>query len=311
MIHSFDTENALKYGLNEAIILNNLIFWVNENKANGRNYHEISEKLYPELAGEYRTWTFNSVKAFQLLFPYLSSKQIRSSLDNLCDNEILIKGCYSSNGYDRTNWYAFRDEAFAFSDTMQLPYKAKGSATQGKSITDRKQSDIKTNNKTSFENFQFSDSEIKTDSDLKEKKGKEKSCVKKESEPIEVIPHPCVLNEEYGTWVEMHGDGELHNMLADFYKQNQTKYEGKMYEGFKAYWTAKVINGKDKGKELWRTQKTFSVAGRLATWSNNYKPQSNGINNNKQQQSAIDKAQEAMAILREQDATFFFAFFFF
>jgi len=158
------------------------------------------------------------------------------------------------------------------------------------------------NKDSSFENFQFSDSEIKTDSDLKEKKGKEKSCVKKESEPVEVIPHPCVLNEEYGTWVEMHGDGELHNMLADFYKQNQTKYEGKMYEGFKAYWTAKVINGKDKGKELWRTQKTFSVAGRLATWSNNYKPQSNGINNNQTRQlDAINKAKEAMAIVRERD----------
>ena len=148
MIHSFDTENAIKYGLHEAIILNNLIFWVNENKANGRNYHEVSEKLYPELTGEYRTWTFNSVKAFQLLFPYLSAKQIRSSLDNLCENGILIKGCYSINGYDRTNWYAFRDEAFAFSDYMQLPYKAKGNAKQGKSITDNKQTDSKHNNKT-------------------------------------------------------------------------------------------------------------------------------------------------------------------
>ena len=75
-----------------------------------------------------------------------------------------------------------------------------------------------------------------------------------------------------------------------------------MYAGFKAYWTALVINGKDKGKELWRTQKTFSVAGRLATWSNNYKPQSNGNNNNQTRQlSAIETAKEAMAIVRERE----------
>lgn len=96
--HFFDIEIAKKYGVNEAIIYTNLLFWIKKNKANGKHYYD----------GRY--WSYNSVKAFQVLFPYLSIKQIRTALENLINNNVLIKGNYNSNPYDRTLWYAFKEE---------------------------------------------------------------------------------------------------------------------------------------------------------------------------------------------------------
>ena len=79
MIHSFDIEVAKKYGITEAILLNNINFWIEKNKANEINFYD----------GYY--WTFNSKKAFSELFPYLlippylilNSRLILASTDNV------------------------------------------------------------------------------------------------------------------------------------------------------------------------------------------------------------------------------------
>ncbi len=64
MEHSFDIEHAKKYGVDVAIVLKNLQFWIMKNKANNRHFYEG------------RTWTYNSVKAFAELFPYWTERQI-------------------------------------------------------------------------------------------------------------------------------------------------------------------------------------------------------------------------------------------
>ena len=40
MTHNFDTEIATEYGINEAILLNNIYYWVEYNKANEKNFHD-------------------------------------------------------------------------------------------------------------------------------------------------------------------------------------------------------------------------------------------------------------------------------
>lgn len=97
MQHSFDVNIATKYGVNCAIILNNLQFWIAKNKANGKNYHD----------GRY--WTFNSAEAFTELFPYMTARQISYALQKLRDEGILETGNYNANAYDRTLWYALTD----------------------------------------------------------------------------------------------------------------------------------------------------------------------------------------------------------
>ena len=52
MNYIFDVEVAREYGVNEAIFISNLQFWIAKNKANGIHYHGN------------RTWTYNSNKAY-------------------------------------------------------------------------------------------------------------------------------------------------------------------------------------------------------------------------------------------------------
>lgn len=109
MYHTFDTEIAKKYGINAAIIYQNFLFWICQNKANGRHFFD----------GRY--WTYNSIKALSELFPYLTVDQIRRALDKLVDSGVLVKGNYNKSAYDRTCWYAFAEEPLdlqAIEDTV-------------------------------------------------------------------------------------------------------------------------------------------------------------------------------------------------
>lgn len=97
MQHSFDVDIAKEYGINCAIILNHLDFWIAKNEANGQNFYE----------GRY--WTFNSAEAFAKLFPYMSARQINYALQKLRDAGVLMTGNFNAVPYDRTLWYAFTD----------------------------------------------------------------------------------------------------------------------------------------------------------------------------------------------------------
>lgn len=101
MQHHFDIEIAEAYGLNEAIILNNIRFWVLHNEANGTNFHDG------------RFWTYNSMKAFEELFPYMKPRGIRAALENLERNGLILTGNYNQSTYDRTKWYALSDKGYA------------------------------------------------------------------------------------------------------------------------------------------------------------------------------------------------------
>jgi len=97
MEHHFNTEEAAKYGIEAAVILNNLRFWVDKNKANNRHFYD----------GRY--WTYNSVKAFAELFPYMSQGVIRRALEKLESEGLIITGNYNQSSYDRTKWYAIME----------------------------------------------------------------------------------------------------------------------------------------------------------------------------------------------------------
>jgi hypothetical protein len=62
--YSFDTDIACKYGVDEAIIIQNMAFWQVKNEANGHHLYD----------GRY--WTYNSTKALTRLFPFWSEDQI-------------------------------------------------------------------------------------------------------------------------------------------------------------------------------------------------------------------------------------------
>ena len=92
--HFFDVEIAKQVGIAPAIIYENIIFWIEKNRANDKHFHD----------GSY--WTYNSTRAFSELFPYLSEDQISRSLKKLQDANLIVKGNFNEKGYDRTTWFS-------------------------------------------------------------------------------------------------------------------------------------------------------------------------------------------------------------
>lgn len=133
MEHSFNIELAKEYGILEAILLKNIWFWIEKNRANEKNFYD----------GTY--WTYNSTRAFNELFPYVSEKSIKRALRGLKEKGIIKTGNYNKSSYDRTLWYAFTD--------LGLSIVTNRTMEENKSYNGREQNeltipDINTDNKT-------------------------------------------------------------------------------------------------------------------------------------------------------------------
>lgn len=94
MEYSFDIDLATKYGLDEAVLYKNILFWCQKNKANHRHFYDD------------KYWMYNSASAFSELFPFWNKKKIERLLQSLVDCGLIIKGEYNQNRYDRTLWYS-------------------------------------------------------------------------------------------------------------------------------------------------------------------------------------------------------------
>ena len=136
---------ALRYGLEEAIFLDSLMYWYKENRANQRNYQDG------------RWWTFNSVKAFQELVPWWSVRQIRRIIDSCKEQGAILAGSFNNDHRDRTAWYTPGDELLTLygmtengncicqGRQMQLSERAGESAQNGKCIYSTCNNHVETN----------------------------------------------------------------------------------------------------------------------------------------------------------------------
>ena len=97
MEHSFNVQFAQKYGIEEAIIVQNFYFWLRKNIANEKHLHD----------GRY--WTYNSNNAFTQLFPYINKTKIFRVLKHLEECDIILKDNFNTSVWDKTLWYSFSD----------------------------------------------------------------------------------------------------------------------------------------------------------------------------------------------------------
>lgn len=121
---------AERYGLEEAIFLHALMFWYRTNRGNGQNFH----------GG--RWWTYNSVKAFEEVFPWWTAGQIRRIIARCREKEAMLTGSFSQDRRDRTAWYTPSDELLELygenvncictNQQMQPPDSAGSCAESGK-----------------------------------------------------------------------------------------------------------------------------------------------------------------------------------
>ena len=126
MIHVFDTDVAVKYGVNAAIILQNIGYWIKQNEANETNFYD----------GRY--WTFNSKRAYGELFPYMSKRQIETAFQKLIEDGVIVTGNYNKLAYDRTLWYALtqKGKSILHFGEMEKPKTANGTPQNGEPIPD-------------------------------------------------------------------------------------------------------------------------------------------------------------------------------
>ena len=97
--HSFSIKDAMIHGVEKAVLLYNLRFWLEKNKVNKKNDRDGF------------VWTYNSAEAFALLMPYLNSRSINRWLSEL-ETAGIIKSSnkYNKVKFDKTKWYTIPDE---------------------------------------------------------------------------------------------------------------------------------------------------------------------------------------------------------
>lgn len=127
-LHYFDPTIAEQVGVNAAVVYQNILFWCEKNKANNKHCYD---GLY---------WTYNTVKAWKELIPYLSIQSIRTALKKLEDEGLIKTGNFNKAGYDRTMWYA--STLICENQQMDLPESTNGFVKNNKPIPD-----INTDNK--------------------------------------------------------------------------------------------------------------------------------------------------------------------
>ena len=80
-------------GLNEAIVLQQVHYWVNLNEKAGKNFKDDF------------TWTYNTLKAWQEQFPFWSAMTIRRTIASLEKSGYLISANLNKMRSDKTKWY--------------------------------------------------------------------------------------------------------------------------------------------------------------------------------------------------------------
>ena len=161
MIHVFDTDVAERYGVNAAIILQNIGYWIKQNEANETNFYD----------GHY--WTFNSNRAYRELFPYMTQKQIRTAFDKLIHDGVLVTGNYNQLAYDRTMWYALTEKGKSICriGQMEYPKKANGLSQKGEpipNINTNINTDVNANKKKERKSFDSIIAAYTTDEEITE-----------------------------------------------------------------------------------------------------------------------------------------------
>src|ERR1035437_294676 len=127
MEHHFKVEDAIKYGVDKAVLLYNLRFWLIKNRANRRNIFSYNEKDY--------YWTYNSSTAYAELFPYMNDRSIRRHFVELEKMGVVISGNFNKKNYDQTKWYSMNE--------FEVKEEASDKMTDGETQNDRPIPDIK------------------------------------------------------------------------------------------------------------------------------------------------------------------------
>ena len=135
--HLFNTTLAEKYGIEEAIIINHLYFWIHTNEAKD------------EMDKNGRTWCYMSAKGMEKYISYMNGQKIRRILLKLEELGKILIDRFNASAMNHTLWYAFTDEFIQ--ELLELDYEflkvKKGDFKNKKSEYNKKEDNNKENKK--------------------------------------------------------------------------------------------------------------------------------------------------------------------
>lgn len=227
MTHSFDINVAAEYGIEAAIIIQNLQFWISKNIANKTNKMEG------------KTWTYNSLSAWKELFPYMSPHTIKRVLSELAEKGVILKGNFNKNPYDKTNWFTFVDDA-KWLNPAKLSIVVKTTIEESennpsKGVNQPMDGSIG-NAPLLFPQPSITDSNTDT----------------KPNGSIGAVLSPLDQKKK-----------EFYDQLAIFVGVGSKKYSAEMVRAFYDWWSESSQDGKKMRKEK---EQFFEISKRLATW---------------------------------------------
>ncbi|QWL80936.1 hypothetical protein HQ395_20445 [Aeromonas hydrophila] len=99
----FEVCDAIAHGVEGAVFLSNIRFWLRKNIEAQSNIHDG------------RVWTFNSSRAFAEIFPFWNERKIARITAALEASGILLSANYNRKQYDRTKWFSINEPEFVTS----------------------------------------------------------------------------------------------------------------------------------------------------------------------------------------------------
>lgn len=108
---------AVKIGLNEALFIQQLHYWVDRSK-------NIIDG---------RQWVYNTMADWSKQFPFWSQKTLARTISNLEKQGLVRSGNYNQKGYDRTKWYTIDYYALEQLEEDQMEVKTPGNDENGTS----------------------------------------------------------------------------------------------------------------------------------------------------------------------------------
>lgn len=98
---------AVRVGLNEAIVLQQVHYWLENKKKSTKEKDLAQERTY----NDGRFWTYDSYPEWQKQFPWWAVRTVERTFTNLEKKGILISGNFNRLKMDRTKWYTIDYDA--------------------------------------------------------------------------------------------------------------------------------------------------------------------------------------------------------
>lgn len=99
MIHSFNLKLAEKYGIEQAILIEQIYWWIHKNDC----------ILVDDMCHEGKIWCRSTAKGFAKYIPYMKPDKIWRTLRKM-EGTILLVGNFNRQALNQTLWYTFTDE---------------------------------------------------------------------------------------------------------------------------------------------------------------------------------------------------------